>query len=771
MKTVKFFAVFFLALALIACGGGGGGGTTTSNPAISVTGASIAEGDSGTSNLTFTISLSPAASSDVSIDYATSDGTATAGTDYAAASGTATISAGSTSTTVSVSVTGDTLAESNESFTLSLSNAVGATLATSSATGTINDDDAVTPLANLSVGNVNVTEGNSGTTNLTFTLSLDASSSSDITVDYATSNGTATAGSDYTAASGTATISAGNTSTTVVVSVTGDTAVESNETFTLTLSNAAGAKLAIATAIGTILNDDSVSSGPFLIYADDQSNLHAVDVNDSSKTYLVATGVTANPPSILLEEGVMILTGDFNVSTGVLNNFRPDTYVYFDAGNFWRVDVGAGSGLVPTQISSVGGGYVCYMDVLDNPFSPTDSYIVYVKGTDATACSTTGGQAFIIQVSNDSSTPPTSIPGGPYWGSVDVEIMETSATPGQVTGFLVSNSNDDTITRYDVNFGNAAVLKDGVSEIATFVDPGGDAPNGVSLFLVDGVLYSYTHNLSSAAVTSMHTISSGSRFDHLNGEDFACNQTHCFFVEINTTTNVQTLYMAAIDGSGSTPLGTPFTNDNIQEFAISEGRLYFTTAPKTGSGQSLYAVNQAGGTPAVVDSIATGSFATLQSAGPYLYYNVIDTSVSTLVSAKVLKDDNTFVFSPIANAAWSGLVISNFQINAAFYPSEFILAQDVVSPAGTKYTTYNASTVMADTVLGTINGTLSRSSTMAAPGSVPFFSIGIGDVILGIAAMTTSSAFQTDVIMGNKTIAGSLQNITNTATVNELPMF
>ena len=100
-------------------------------------------------------------------------------------------------------------------------------------------------------------EGNSGTTNAVFTVTLSAASTSTVTVDYATANGTATAGSDYTAGTGTLSFAAGTTSKTITVAVTGDTAVEPNETFVVNLTNAVGATIADAQGVGTITNDDT----------------------------------------------------------------------------------------------------------------------------------------------------------------------------------------------------------------------------------------------------------------------------------------------------------------------------------------------------------------------------------------------------------------------------------------------------------------------------------------------------------------------------------
>ena len=118
----------------------------------------------------------------------------------------------------------------------------------------------VTPT--VSIANAAVAEGNSGSTNAGFTVSLSQASTSPVTVKYATANGTATAGSDYTANSGTLTFAAGVTSQTLNVAVTGDTTVEPTETFTVTLSTPSGATLGTATATGTITNDDTTSTLP-----------------------------------------------------------------------------------------------------------------------------------------------------------------------------------------------------------------------------------------------------------------------------------------------------------------------------------------------------------------------------------------------------------------------------------------------------------------------------------------------------------------------------
>ncbi|CAN5383753.1 hypothetical protein BH10PLA2_BH10PLA2_02320 [soil metagenome] len=125
---------------------------------------------------------------------------------------------------------------------------------------------ATTP--SFSINNVTVTEGNSGTSYATFTVTLSAPLTTSSTVKYATSNGTATSSSDYTAASGTLTFSAGQTSKTFTVAIKGDKTVEGDETFTVTLSSPTRAQLGTAVGTGKILNDDSTAAQPNVIASD-----------------------------------------------------------------------------------------------------------------------------------------------------------------------------------------------------------------------------------------------------------------------------------------------------------------------------------------------------------------------------------------------------------------------------------------------------------------------------------------------------------------------
>ncbi|WP_425066857.1 Calx-beta domain-containing protein [Reyranella sp.] len=226
-------------------------------PSLSVADVSVKEGNSGVKLMTFTVILSAAAAGPVTVAYSTADGTATSGSDYVAASGTLAFAAGETSKTIDVKVKSDKVAESNETLTIHLANADGATIADGSATGTVINDDAAATLPALSVGDVSMREGDSGTAELMFIVTLDKAATGPVSVNYATADGTATAGSDYAALTGTLTFAAGETSKMVHVVVNGDTAVEAAETFSLTLSGATGATIADATAVGQITDDDT----------------------------------------------------------------------------------------------------------------------------------------------------------------------------------------------------------------------------------------------------------------------------------------------------------------------------------------------------------------------------------------------------------------------------------------------------------------------------------------------------------------------------------
>lgn len=228
--------------------------------ALSIDDVSVTEGNAGSVAAVFTVSLDVASGDQVTVDYATSDGTALAPGDYQSAGGTITIPPGEMSATVTVQVNGDVLDEADETYAVTLSNPVNATIADGSGVGTIIDDD---PPPSLSINDVAIPEGNNGNRQATFTVALSSMSGQTVTVEYATADGTATtADLDYLARSGTLTFEAGQTSRNVNVPIRGDIQVEPDETYFVNLSNPTNAVIADDQGLGTIINDDGPPPPP-----------------------------------------------------------------------------------------------------------------------------------------------------------------------------------------------------------------------------------------------------------------------------------------------------------------------------------------------------------------------------------------------------------------------------------------------------------------------------------------------------------------------------
>ncbi len=285
-------------------------------PSLSTSTASVTEGNSGTVNAVFTVTLSPAASTVVTVNYATSNGTATAGSDYTAASGTLTFAAGETSKTVSVAVAGDTTVEGNETFYLNLSGATNATIAAGQGVGAIVDDDVA--LLAMSINDISLNEGNSGTTNAVLAVTLSGPATQSTTVNYATANGTATAGSDYTAQSGNLTFTTGQTSKTITVLVNGDTAVEPTETFVVNLSSPVGATLADGQGQVTITNDDTAPLPSLSINDVTVTEGNSGTVNVRFTATLSATSASVVTVAYVTADGTANAGSDYVAKSGTL---------------------------------------------------------------------------------------------------------------------------------------------------------------------------------------------------------------------------------------------------------------------------------------------------------------------------------------------------------------------------------------------------------------------------------------------------------------------
>ena len=373
-------------------------------PVLPVLSVADARGDEG-ETLAFAVTLDKAAAGAVTVDWATADGTANAGADYSAAAGTLAFAAGETEKTVSVALLHDGSVDDGETFTLTLSNASGATIGDGEATGTVADVAPLTAtfhglpsehdgrklfgfevrfseefrglsLAAFKAGALRVTNGRvvdakrtvrgrnrsvtvrvrpSGVDDMTLTLpavtdcaaasaicthdgrklsgtvtasvrgpvavsvadarasegadaavafavTLNRAASGEVTVDYATRDGTATAGEDYTATRGTLTFAVGDTGKTVEVPILDDALDEGEETFTLKLTGARGAAIDDGEATGTIENSDPLQTMWLSRFGRTVADHVTAAVSDRLSNPLTGAQVTVGGQSVDLAE-------------------------------------------------------------------------------------------------------------------------------------------------------------------------------------------------------------------------------------------------------------------------------------------------------------------------------------------------------------------------------------------------------------------------------------------------------------------------------------
>ncbi|HEY0074691.1 MAG TPA: Calx-beta domain-containing protein [Abditibacteriaceae bacterium] len=229
-------------------------------PTISIDDLTIGEGNSGQRTAALRLKLSAPSGQGVRVSYATANGTAVGGNDYVAVAPTViAFNTNSLYAYARVLLNGDLLNEQNETFLVNLSSPANATIADNQATGTILNDDSV---PGLSINDVSISEGNSGSKQLTFTVTLSKASGQTVSVNYATADGIARSTSDYAAKSGTLSFAPGSALTrTISITINGDTQIEGNETLYILLSSAANASIGRGRGVGVIINDDASDGG------------------------------------------------------------------------------------------------------------------------------------------------------------------------------------------------------------------------------------------------------------------------------------------------------------------------------------------------------------------------------------------------------------------------------------------------------------------------------------------------------------------------------
>ena len=229
--------------------------TDDPTPVVSISSGTFFEGDSGKPKVPFTVSLSVPSAQPVTVSWAAAHVT-TDNADVKLTAGSVMFPPGALQEFVDVTTVADTTVEPDETFTVSLSNAVGAVIGNGTGLEYVRNDDPGSPPNRLAIGDVALTEGAIGSRDAEFLVTLAQPSAGPVTVHFATADGSAVAGIDYTAESGTLTFPAGAVTRMVSVPILGDSLHEGDETLTVTLSSPSGAAIAQAVGTGSIIDDD-----------------------------------------------------------------------------------------------------------------------------------------------------------------------------------------------------------------------------------------------------------------------------------------------------------------------------------------------------------------------------------------------------------------------------------------------------------------------------------------------------------------------------------
>lgn len=342
--------------------------------------ASLSE---STSSITLTVNRTGGSTGAASVDYTITGVTATAGSDYSGTSGTLNFQSGQTTRTITVPIINDAIDELDETLKVKLTNPMGGPQITGIAETTITIVDNDLPPV-ISVNDASVTEGNAGTATMTFTVSLSAANSVPVTVQWTSSNGTATAGVDYVGGSGTLTFDPGQTQKSVSLDVASDLIHETDETIQITLSAPTNASLGDASGTGTILDDDYAGDLQFAA-----ATSSVAEAAEGKSIYVTRSGGTAGTVTIHYQvSGGTAAVGEdytaFNTS-GTLTflqgettkqitlSLLPDDFVEGDETIVMTLSSPTGGAALGTQSSTT-------LTIVDDDFTASISGRVQLEG-------------------------------------------------------------------------------------------------------------------------------------------------------------------------------------------------------------------------------------------------------------------------------------------------------------------------------------------------------------------------------------------------------
>ncbi|KQM69470.1 hypothetical protein ASE74_05645 [Pedobacter sp. Leaf216] len=597
--TVTLNSVSAGSVVTIPVAGATGTATITDDDAASVAINSVSALESD-GNMTFTVTLTGNVQNAVSINYTTADNTAIAGADYTAKTGVVTFPAGSVSgatQTILIPVTDDNITESPESFKVTLSNATApVTITQAEGIGTINDNDAATVSISATPTSVNEANGTA-----TFIVTLSNAVQAGFSVNYATSNGTATSGSDYTATSGTLNFPAGSaagTTLTFTVPIINDNIVELNETFNATISNVSGNLVSIATATASVTITD----------------------NDTAvATITPGTAGNENGP----------VNGTFTVT--ISNPSSTDTQITYTLGGT-ATEGSDYSSIVTKTITIPAGqttGTITIPVLTDNIVEGTETVIATLTATNNTAVTVSNSPATINI--NDNTTATVSV-------AATADGAEPTV-PGRFTFTLSNVSTTDTQITYAVS-GSATSGLDYTSIGTTVTIPAGQTTATINVpVLEDNIIEgNETVIITMNAATSNPSVTASTSPATVNITD---NDTSIATITPGTPGNEN----GPVNGTFTVTLSKPSSTDTQVTYTLggsaTEGSDYSTIVTKTitiPAGQTTGTIT----IPVLTDAIVEGTetvTATLATTGNPLV------TVSNMPASINILDNNTATVS------------------------------------------------------------------------------------------------------------------------------
>ncbi len=732
----------------------------SSNPAPTLaiaTPSSLTRPSSGTSNYVFTVTLTGATELPATVNYATADGTAHAGTDYQQTTGVLTFPAGITTEQITVPVIGFSTPAGSVNFTVNLSSPTNSTITTAQATGTI-----VTPTGpTLSINNAAaVTKPSVGNTaDAYFTVTLaNPSSTLTTTVNYATADGTAVQGIDYQPTSGTLTFAPGTTSLQITVPVIGSNSYSPTTTFSVNLSSPTNGTISTGTGTGTIL---STNPAPTLAISS-PSPVTRPSAGNTADAYFTVTlsGATKAQATVAFAtaDGTAVHNIDYQSTSGTLT---------FPAGTTSEV----------ITVPIIGS----------NAYNPSSSFTVNLSSPSNATISTGTGTGTI----NSSNPAPTLA-----INSVSINRPANGNTANEVFTVTLSGATELAATvQYATADGTAVHGTDYTSASGTLTFPAGTTTENITVPVIGSAAFNnnltYTVNLSSPTNSTITTA---------QGTGTITNVASAPTLSVSSPTiarltsgNVNEVFTVTLTGATALPATVQYaTADNTAvqgvDYTSANGTLTFnpgTTSlnvtvqvlPSTSyTGSQTYFLNLSNPTNAQPASVqGTG---TITSAVAAPTFAISDPTVTKPTSGTI---DAVFTVTLTGNTTQTSTVHFATQDGTAHAPGDYTansgtltFAQGVTSENITVAVNGNStvnpnetfSVVLSNPTNSTIT-TASATGTIVSPPVVPAISINSVTHYVGTSPITATNFVFTVSLSSSTTATVTVQFATadGTATV------